>query len=287
MTFAHRVGSSPWVRTLALGLAVVVAAVSLEHIPSAAPLPAALGLIPFIVGKYLLVPLRWKQISAAGKPVRWHVRVQAEAELLGMLVPGRAAADLWRAHHLHKLGIERPGCWAEIGLDRLVGAAGLTVFVVATGAALPVRAMVVAAAVGAIAVVVAVLAVRRRPQLLADRPRPSRMRLVRAVLLAAAYQLSFVGLLIGTTDAVGQPVPALALLGIFGASQVAGLVPGVHGAGPREGALVVGLMSLGVPWVSAVGAISLTAVLAWVPALAIGGSCLLARRLHRSAALAA
>lgn len=287
MTLAHRISSSPWVRTLALGLAVVVAAVSLEHIPNAAALPAALGLIPFIIGKYLIVPLRWKQISASGQPVRWHVRVQAEAELLGLLVPGRAAADLWRAHHLHKLGIERAGCWAEIGLDRLVGAAGLTLFVVATGAALPLRAMAVAAGIGAVVVVIAVLVLRRRPHLLADRPRPSRMQLVRGVLLATAYQLSFAGLLIGTTDAVGHPVPALALLGVFGASQVAGLVPGVHGAGPREGALVLGLMSLGVPWVSAVGAISLTAVLAWIPALAIGGSCMLARRFHRPAALAA
>jgi hypothetical protein len=109
------------------------------------------------------------------------------------------------------------------------------------------------------------------------------MRVVRGVLLAVAYQLSFAGLLVGTTDAVGHPVPALALLGVFGASQVAGLVPGVHGAGPREGALVVGLMSLGVPWASALGAISLTAVLAWVPALLIGGSCMLARRVRRAA----
>jgi hypothetical protein len=129
-----------------------------------------------------------------------------------------------------------------------------------------------------------VLLLRRRPQLLAGRPRPSRPALLRGVLLAVAYQLSFAGLLVGTTDAVGHPVPALALLGVFGASQVAGLVPGVHGAGPREGALVVGLMSLGVPWVSAVGAISLTAVLAWLPALTLGGGALLARRLSGRAA---
>jgi hypothetical protein len=279
---ARRTTQSPWVRTLALAVAIVVAAISIEHVPSAAPLPAALGLLPFILGKYLVAPLRWKQISAAGKPVRWHVRVQAEAELLGLLVPGRAAADLWRAHELHKTGLERPAAWAEIGLDRMVGAAGLTVFVLATGATMPLRVMIVGFSVGAIALVAALVIARRKPALLAQRPRPSRMQLARGVLLATAYQLSFAGLLIGTTDAVGHPVPPLALLGVFGASQVAGLVPGVHGAGPREGALVVGLVSLGVPWASALGAISLTAVLAWVPALLIGGTCLLARRLrHR------
>jgi hypothetical protein len=280
---ARRTTQSPWVRTAALAVAVVVAAVSLEHVPHAAPLPAALGLIPFIIGKYLVAPLRWRQISAAGKGVRWHVRVQAEAELLGLLVPGRAAADLWRAHELHKTGLERPAAWAEIGLDRMVGAAGLTVFVVATGAALPLRVLLVGLGVGAVALVVALVAARKRPALLEQRPRPTRNQLIRGVLLAVAYQLSFAGLLMGTTDAVGHPVPPLALLGVFGASQVAGLVPGVHGAGPREGALVVGLMSLGVPWASALGAISLTAVLAWVPALLIGGSLLLARRLHRPA----
>ncbi|MDQ1689278.1 MAG: glycosyltransferase 2 family protein [Frankiaceae bacterium] len=281
MDLPRRAAQSPWVRTIGLGVAVVVAALSLEHIPRASALPAALGLIPFILGKYLVAPLRWRQISAAGKPVRWHVRVQAEAELLGLLVPGRAAADLWRAHELHKTGLERPAAWAEIGLDRLVGAAGLTVFVLATGAALPMRVMLAGLGVGLLVLVTAFVLARRRPALLAQRPRPSRMRLVRGVLLAVAYQLSFAGLLVGTTDAVGHPVPALALLGVFGASQVAGLVPGVHGAGPREGALVVGLVSLGVPWASALGAISLTAVLAWVPALLIGGTCMLARRFRR------
>ena len=280
MDFARRTVRSSWVRTLALAVAVLVAALSLEHIPHAAPLPAALGLLPFILGKYFVAPLRWRQVSAAGKPVRWHVRVQAEAELLGLLVPGRAAADLWRAHELHKTGLERPAAWAEIGLDRMVGAAGLTVFVLATGAALPLRVLAVGLGVGAVALTVGLVLAKRRPALLAQRPRPSRAQMARGIVLAVAYQLSFAGLLVGTTDAVGHPVPPLALLGVFGASQVAGLIPGVHGAGPREGALVMGLVSLGVPWASALGAISLTAVLAWVPALAIGGSCLLARKLR-------
>ena len=40
-------------------------------------------------------------------------------------------------------------------------------------------------------------------------------------------------------------------------SQVAGIIPGVHGASPREGALVVGLASLGVTWTAALGAVAL------------------------------
>ena len=57
----------------------------------------------------------------------------------------------------------------------------------------------------------------------------------------------------------------MALLGVFGASQVAGIVPGVNGVSPREGALVVGLASLGITWQAAVGAVALTALLAWMP----------------------
>jgi hypothetical protein len=67
---------------------------------------------------------------------------------------------------------------------------------------------------------------------------------------------------------------------VFGASQVAGIIPGVHGASPREGALVVGLASLGVAWPAALGAVALTAVLAWLPALLLGGASLGLRRLR-------
>jgi hypothetical protein len=113
--------------------------------------------------------------------------------------------------------------------------------------------------------------------------------LVHGFLLSLGYQLTVMCLLLGGLAATGHTVAPLALLGVFGASQVAGIVPGVHGAGPREGALVAGLVALGVPFRDALGAVSITAVVAWGPALLLGGTCLLAgryatRMAHRTAA---
>jgi hypothetical protein len=101
---------------------------------------------------------------------------------------------------------------------------------------------------------------------------------VTGVLLSVGYQLTIMGLLIGTVAAMGEQVPPLALLGVFGASQVAGIVPGVNGASAREGALVVALASLGITWSAAVGAVALSALLAWLPALLLGGGSLALRR---------
>jgi uncharacterized membrane protein YkvA (DUF1232 family) len=69
----------------------------------------------------------------------------------------------------------------------------------------------------------------------------------------------------------------LQLVAVFGASQLAGVLPGVHGASPREGALVAGLASIGVSWTAAFGAVALTTLLYWIPALLVGGSCLFLR----------
>ena len=94
------------------------------------------------------------------------------------------------------------------------------------------------------------------------------------------YQLTIMGMLMGTVAAMGQELNPLQLLGVFGASQVAGIVPGMHGASPREGALVVGLASLGLTWTAAIGAVALTALLAWLPALLLGGGSFAVRRLR-------
>ena len=103
---------------------------------------------------------------------------------------------------------------------------------------------------------------------------------LRGIAISMAYQLTIMGMLIGTVAAMGEQVHPLALLGVFGASQVAGILPGVNGASPREGALVVGLASVGVTWQAALGAVALTALLAWVPALLIGGAAFAVRRLR-------
>jgi glycosyltransferase 2 family protein len=264
-------------------VAVVVSVWSMRRVPHASWQPALLGLAPWVVGKYLLCPLRWHALSCSGRNRRWHLRVYAESELLGLVSPGHLGADLWRMHLLQKVGMNRPSALAEVALDRLIGALGLAVFVVASGATLPIR--VVAAAVGLTAGVLIVLRVVRkfRPGIFAGRPMPPLPVVLRGVAISIAYQLTIMGMLIGTVAAMGEVVHPLALLGVFGASQVAGILPGVNGASPREGALVVGLASVGVTWQAALGAVALTALLAWIPALLIGGAAFLVRRMQRPA----
>jgi hypothetical protein len=270
------------VRVLAVVVALGVAAFNTERLPALSLAPIVLGLMPWIVGKYVLCPLRWHAISASGKTRRWHLRVYAESELLGMLSPAHAGADLWRAHRLHvAAGMDRPASYAEVALDRLIGAVALTAFVLLAGAALPHQVLLAAIAIGAVVLTVAMLVRRRRPGLLAGRPRPPIAALLHGFVLSLGYQLSVMCLLLGGLAATGHTVAPLALLGVFGASQVAGIVPGVHGAGPREGALVAGLVALGVPFRDALGAVSITAVAAWLPALVLGGGCLLASRVAR------
>ncbi len=260
------------------GVGLGIAAYEWSRVPHAALLPALLGLIPYTLGKYLICPLRWHWLSASGQSRRWHLRVNAEGEVLGFLSPAHAGADLWRIHMLRKVGLDRPAAVVDVALDRLVGAFGTGVFAVAAGVTLPARLLAVAGG-GALLVGAGAIAVRRRaPKLLRGRRLPAKRHLVRGIGLSMAYQFAAMGLLLGTTAAVGHTVSPVALFGVFGASQLAGVVPGIHGAGPREGALVAGLVALGVPLGAAVGAISLSAMLVWVPALALGGTAHLHRR---------
>jgi hypothetical protein len=273
------------VSVVGLVVAVAVSAWSVHRVPNASWQPALVGLLPWVLGKYLLCPLRWHALSCSGKQRRWHLRVYAESELLGLASPGHVGADLWRMHRLQKCtAMNRPSALAEVGLDRLVGAIGLTTFVLISGAALPPRLLVAAVAIAAVVVVAMLLLRRVKPGLFASRPMPRPGVLVRGVLLSMAYQLTIIGLLMGNLEAMGQEVHPLALLGVFGASQVAGIIPGVNGASPREGALVVGLASLGITWSAALGAVALTSLVAWGPALLLGGVSLAVRHLRGSAA---
>ena len=234
-----------WVRALLLSVAVALSVWSFERVPNAAWLPALLGLLPWAFGKYVLCPLRWHALSVSGKPRRWHLRVYAEAELLGLVSPGHAGADIWRVHKLETTGMNRTSSVAEAALDRLMGAIGLMLFVVVAGATLPLQILLAAMGIAAIFLLIALVVRRVRPQLLADRPLPRPRVAVKAILLSMGYQLTIMCMLMGTVAAMGQELNPLQLLGVFGASQVAGIVPGMHGASPREGALVVGLASLG------------------------------------------
>jgi hypothetical protein len=266
---------------LVLGVAVslLVPVVTLPRLPHVTLLPVLLGLIPWVVGKYLFCPLRWRVVTGAGLSRVWHLRAYAESELLGLFTPGHVGADLWRMQRLTRAGLGRGDALLSVSLDRVVGAIGLAVFVVFAGTALPARMVVVALGVGVLAVA-AVLAVRRwRPELLPSRPLPRPRHLAHALVLSAAYQLTTAALLLGTVAATGYAVSPLAALGAFGASQLAAAVPGPHGASPRDGALVVALVATGVPWAAAIAAVALKAALAWLPALALGGvSLVLTRR---------
>lgn len=278
--FITAVFGRPWVRALLLSFAVGVSLWSFERVPDASWLPALLGLAPWAFGKYVLCPLRWHALSVSGRSRRWHLRVYAESELLGLISPAHAGADLWRVHKLETTGMNRTSSVAEAALDRLMGSIGLMLFVVLAGATLPPQVLAASIGIAVFFLLIAFVVRRVRPALLADRPLPRPSVAAKAVLLSMGYQLSIMCMLMGTVAAMGQELNPLQLLGVFGASQVAGIVPGMHGASPREGALVVGLASLGLTWTAALGAVALTALLAWLPALVLGGGSFAVRRVR-------
>jgi hypothetical protein len=277
---ARPVLTNVWLRSAALLATVAVSIWSLERIPSASPLPMLLGLLPWTVGKYVLCPLRWHALSASGRGRWWHVRAYAESELLGLATPAHAGADLWRIHRLRRGGMKRGAAVADVALDRMVGALGLAIGVCFAGIALPPGVLLALALVCAVAVAVVLVLRSRRPDLLRQRPLPGPRVLGIGLALSVAYQATTAGLLFGAVHAVGTPVDPLSLIVVFGASQIAGIVPGVAGASPREGALVVGLTTLGLTWAAALAAVGLTALVAWAPALLFGGGSFAADRLR-------
>jgi hypothetical protein len=238
-----------------------------------------------VIGLGVLVSILVPVLTDADLSRRWHLRAYAESEFLGLLTPGHVGADVWRIHRLTRTGLGRGDAVVSVGTDRLVGAVGLVAFVVFAGSALPIRMALMAGGVTLLALIVALVVRIVRPDLLPRRPLPPPRRLAHAFVLAAGYQLSIAALLMGTLAATGHDLGPLAVLGAFGASQVAGAVPGPNGASPRDGALVAALVALGIPWDAALAAVAVKAAVAWVPALALGGvSLLLTRRLVRQAA---
>lgn len=270
------------VLVLGIAVSVIVPALTLPRLPHVDLWPVLLGLAPWVIGKYLLCPLRWRALTGAGLSRRWHLRAYAESELLGLLTPGHVGADVWRIHRLTGSGLARGDALVSVGMDRFVGAVGLAVFVGFAGAALPLRMLVVALGVGVVVVAAALVLRKLRPDLLPSGPLPRPRQLAHALLLSTGYQVTIAGLLLGTVAATGHTVSPLAVLGAFGASQLAGALPGPNGASPRDAALVVALVALGVPWAAATGAVALKAAVAWLPALTLGGvSLVLTRRALR------
>lgn len=266
------------VLVLGVLVAVAVPVLTLPRLPSVSLVPVLLGLVPWIVGKYLLCPLRWRALTGGDLSRRWYLRAYAESELLGLFTPGHGGADVWRMQRLTHTGMTRPDAIASVGIDRFVGAIGLTAFVAFAGTALPTRMLLVALGIGAVLVVAALVLRRVRPGLMPSRPLPPPKVLLHGLLLSALYQLSVAALLLGALAATGHTLSPLQLLGAFGASQLAGAVPGPNGASPRDGALILGLAALGVPFVAAAAAVTLKAALAWLPALLLGGVSLVATR---------
>lgn len=276
---------------LVLGIAVTLAVplLTLPNLPRVAVWPVLVGLLPWVIGKYVLCPLRWRALTDADLGRWWHMRAYAESELLGLLTPGHVGADLWRLRRLTRSGLDRSAAVVSVGMDRVVGAVGLAVFVGFAGTSLPVHLLL--PAVGLLAAGgVALLVVRRvRPQWLPARPAlPPPRKLALGLVLSAGYQLSIAALLLGAVAATGHGLDPLSILGAFGASQLAGALPGPNGASPRDAALVVALSALGLPVVAAVAAVAIKAAIAWLPALTLGGASLfVTRRSHRASLMPA
>lgn len=259
-------------------IAVLVPVLTLPRLPHVSAVPVLWGVAPWVVGKYVLCPLRWRVLTPEPHSRWWHLRAHAESELLGLLTPGHVGADVWRVHRLTRAGRGRGDAVLSVGSDRLVGALSLVGFVLFAGTSLPLSWALLSGGITLVAVGTALVVRRVRPDLLPRRPLPSPRRLAHAFVLSAGYQLTITALLMGTLDATGHDLSPLAVLGAFGASQVAGAVPGPNGASPRDGALVAALMVCGIPWEAALAAVTVKAAVAWVPGLMLGGASLVLTR---------
>src|SRR3954454_3504155 len=134
-----------WRRILGLALRVtpvlglIVAVGTWSHLPRMRLEPAALGLACWTVGNYPFCPLRWRSVSSQGQKLRWYARVYAEGELLGMLTPQHAGADLWRIRQLVHSGADRRSAVVEVAADRLARAVMIVALAFIAGATVPPR----------------------------------------------------------------------------------------------------------------------------------------------------
>ncbi len=262
-------------------LGIAVAVTTWSHLPRMRLEPAMLGLVCWTVGNYLFSPLRWRAVSGRRRGWGWYARVFAEGELLGLLTPAHSGAYIWRVRQLTRDGTDRGSAVVEIAADRLASGVMVLAFAVLAGAALP-ASLLPDLGLGLVALAGVGFLTRRwwRPQLAAA-SRPDPRAFARAALLSGAYQLGYLGFMLGLIAAVGHHVDPLATASVLGLSQAAGMVPGIHGAGPREGAMAGGLVALGMPLTAAVAAVALGAALAWLPAVAVGGPALALRGVRR------
>jgi glycosyltransferase 2 family protein len=262
-------------------LGVAAAVVTWWRLPHMRLEPALVGLACWTVGNYLICPLRWQSVSTRGRSLAWYARIFAEGELLGMLTPQHAGADLWRIRQLMHAGSEKGAAVVEIAADRLSGGVMIVILGVIAGMSVPAKWWPIAGGVAAI-LAAAVWFTRRlwRPRLEGVQL-PRGWAFARSAAISALYQLGYLGFILGLVAAVGHQVDPIGTMSVLGLSQAAAMLPGIHGAGPKEGAMAGGLMALGLPVTAAISAVALGAALAWVPAVVVGGGGLAVRGLRR------
>jgi len=261
-------------------LGIIAAVATWSHLPHMRMEPALVGLACWTVGNYLICPLRWQSVSTRGRSLAWYARIYAEGELLGMLTPQHAGADLWRIRQLMHAGADKSGAVVEVAADRLAGGVMILALGLLAGMTVPARWWPIAG-VAVSVVALAVWATRRlwRPRV-AEVQRPKGWAFARSAAISALYQLGYLGFVLGLVGAVGHHVDPLGTASVLGLSQAASLLPGVHGAGPKEGAMTGGLVALGLPLTAALSAVALGAALAWVPAIVVGGGGFAVRGFH-------
>jgi len=136
-------------------LGIVVAVATWSHLPHMHLTPALIGLASWTVGNYLFCPLRWRAVSTRGQKWTWYARVFAEGELLGMLTPQHAGADLWRMRQLVHAGANKRSAFAEIAADRLSGGLMVVALAALAGMTIPPRLLPLAGAVLALIAAIA------------------------------------------------------------------------------------------------------------------------------------
>jgi len=262
-------------------LGVVAAVVTWMKLPHMELEPALVGLACWTVGNYLICPLRWQSVSTRGRSLAWYARIFAEGELLGMLTPQHAGADLWRIKQLVSAGSDKGAAIVEIAADRLAGGVMIVTIGLIAGMSVPAKWWPLAGA--ALALVAAAVWFTRKlwhPRV-AHVQRPKGWAFVRSAAISALYQLGYLGFILGLVGAVGHHVDPMGTMSVLGLSQAAAMLPGIHGAGPKEGAMAGGLVALGLPFTAAVSAVALGAALAWIPAVLVGGGGLAVRGFRR------
>src|SRR5436305_14935085 len=101
--------------------------------------------------------------------------------------------------------------------------------------------------------------------------RPKGWAFVRSAAISALYQLGYLGFILGLVRAVGHHVDPMGTMSVLGLSQAAALLPGIHGAGPKERAMAGWPVALRLPITGAVSAVALGPAPPGVPAVVVGG----------------